>query len=482
MLAGLGWASPASATFPGPTGQVAYSGVARVNHDGTLGKFLIQGNEPAWSPDARTIAYSKAPGDNKDVYTVRFDGTDDRRITTDLADDGDPAWSPDGSKIVFVRDDSTLHVVNANGTLEAPLHGLAGRSPNWSPDGQKIAYETSANRIAIVVVQTGAVTQLTGLSGEGCCDREPNWSPDGQKIAFSANRPEAPGIYSMNADGTAPTRLNDFGLGPTWSPDGTMIAYSEGGCFMTRCFWSIRWMHADGTHGGQMAGTIVPLENPDWGSFDPADIGYPRPRSASPLRVALVPAYDECTAPNRTHGPPLAEPSCAPPVLSSTPQNPEASGLTFGTPDANGEPARSQGFVRLKVVPGDVKVEASLSDVRCRVAFFACPDGPLSDYTGELQGWLRNLRVTDREGATSTIADLAPLPFTVPCSATPSSDAGSACAVTTTFNTLLPGVAVAGSRATWQLGRVEVFDGGGDGDAEESADNEPLATRGVFIP
>ncbi len=116
------------------------------------------------------------------------------------------------------------------------------------------------------------------------------------------------------------------------------------------------------------------------------------------------------------------------------------------------------------------------------MAFFACPGGPLSDYTGEVQGLLRDLRVTDHEGATSTIADLSPLPFTVPCAATPSSDAGATCAVTTTFNTLVPGVVVAGQRATWQLGRLEMLDGGGDGDAEDSADNELLATQGLFVP
>ena len=44
---------------------------------------------------------------------------------------------------------------------------------------------------------------------------------------------------------------------------------------------------------------------------------YPRPKGAGPLRVSLVPAYDECTAPNREHGPPLAYPSCNPPAQSS---------------------------------------------------------------------------------------------------------------------------------------------------------------------
>jgi WD40-like Beta Propeller Repeat len=481
-LAAMAWTVPASASFPGPVGQVAYSGVARVNHDGTLGNFVTQGNEPAWSPDDRTIAYSKSPGDNKDIYTVRFDGTDVRRITTDLADDSDPAWSPDGSKIVFTRDESTLHVVNANGSLEAPLHGVAGRSPNWSPDGQKIAYVSPANRIAAVDVRTGAVTQLTGLNGEGCCDSGPNWSPDGENVAFATNRPEGRGIYLMDADGSDETRIKDFGEDPTWSPDGTMIAFEAGGCFDVRCFFSINWMHADGTGNSQMAGSLGPLTDPDWGSFRPEEIGYPRPAGASPLRVPLVPAYDECVSPNRTHGPPLDSPSCAPPRLSSTPTNPEASGLTVGTPDANGKPARSMGHILLKAAPDDITIAASLTDVRCRVAFFACPGGPLSDYEGELQGWLRNMRVTDHEGAPSTIFDLSPLSYTIPCTATPSSDAGATCAVTTSLNALIPGAVVAGERAIWQLGRLEVFDGGGDGDAEAADDNELFATQGVFVP
>ena len=33
-----------------------------------------------------------------------------------------------------------------------------------------------------------------------------------------------------------------------------------------------------------------------------ASATHPRPLSASPMRPSMVPAYNECTAPNRTHG------------------------------------------------------------------------------------------------------------------------------------------------------------------------------------
>ena len=64
--------------------------------------------------------------------------------------------------------------------------------------------------------------------------------------------------------------------------------------------------------------------------------GYARPKGATPLRVPLVPAFDAASAPNRTHGAPLAYGSCA------RPPSPRAM-LTVGTPDANGKAASSTG-------------------------------------------------------------------------------------------------------------------------------------------
>ena len=63
------------------------------------------------------------------------------------------------------------------------------------------------------------------------------------------------------------------------------------------------------------------------------------------LRVPLVPAFKQCTAPNRTHGAPLSFGSCVPP-------DPVSDYLTVGTPDANGRAANSVGSVGFNVVPG----------------------------------------------------------------------------------------------------------------------------------
>jgi hypothetical protein len=208
--------------------------------------------------------------------------------------------------------------------------------------------------------------------------------------------------------------------------------------------------------------------------------GYPRPMSAPRVRASLVPAYQPCAVPNRTHGPPLAFGSCNPPVEQSTQ-------LTVGTPDSNAAAANSVGSARLKALVGDpgtpadeadVALDLQLTDVRRQTN--------LSDYTGELRASV-DVRITDKDnpppagGASDgTVSDTS-FGFTVPCSVTSSTSIGATCAVSTTADAVTPGVIKEGVRAIWQLGRVEVFDGGPDEDADTSP-NTLFATQGIFVP
>ena len=197
--------------------------------------------------------------------------------------------------------------------------------------------------------------------------------------------------------------------------------------------------------------------------------GYPRPRGARPLRASLSVAYKPCTAPNRTHGAPLAFPSCSPPQQTS-------SQLTVGTPDANGRSANAIGSVEYGVAQSDVKITVSLTDVRKKSDF--------SDYAGELQVD-QTLRLTDRRSGPgqdepATVAD-TDFPVTVPCTATGSTTIGSSCAVTASANALVPGLVVAGDRAIWELGQVKVYDGGADALAATQP-NTLFAGQAVFVP
>ena len=209
-----------------------------------------------------------------------------------------------------------------------------------------------------------------------------------------------------------------------------------------------------------------------------ADVsGYPRPKGATPLRVALVPAFRQCTSPNRTHGPPLASPSCASPLL-------ESSQLTIGSPDANGQVANASGFAKFDVIIGapggvddsDVAFSFSFADVRVQ--------GSLVDYTGQLQATTQ-VRITDRLSGPS-VAEPATgsevgFPVTAPCTTTASTTIGSTCSVTTTLDAVTPGAIPEGKRSVWQLDRIRVNDGGPDG-VVSTTPNTLFATQGVFVP
>jgi hypothetical protein len=204
--------------------------------------------------------------------------------------------------------------------------------------------------------------------------------------------------------------------------------------------------------------------------------GYTHPKGAAPLRVALVPTYRPCEAPNRTHGSPLAFASCGPPQQTS-------GSLTIGSPDSNGKPANSLGFVRLDALLGtpstpadeaDVQITTSISDVR--------EDSTMTDYTGEVQTKL-TIRLTDRAsgGEPQTTEDF-PFRVTVPCTTTSSTTIGSTCALTTTADSVLPGAVPELRRSIWALDKVDVYDGGSDSDADTLEDNGLFATQGVFVP
>jgi hypothetical protein len=222
-----------------------------------------------------------------------------------------------------------------------------------------------------------------------------------------------------------------------------------------------------------------------------ASATHPRPKGATPLRASTVVAYKACTVPNRTHGAPLAFPSCNPPVQTSN-------FLTVGTPDANGvAAANSVGFIRLDVkvgVPGppedsDVLIKSSISDVRCKPATAAsvcgtanAADGP--DYSGEVQG-TATIRITDHYNGpglneAATVQDI-PFPVNATCAATADTGSGGLCTANTSANATVPGSVKDTQRAVVEIAQLQVNDGGADGTVA-TADNTLFEVQGIFIP
>jgi hypothetical protein len=225
-----------------------------------------------------------------------------------------------------------------------------------------------------------------------------------------------------------------------------------------------------------------------------AGAAHPRPKSATPARMALVPAYAPCAAPNRTHGPPLGFASCHPPAQTSAQ-------ATVGTPDAFGGAAKSTSHLRLSYLPcqggncfpqfDDMGIEIALNDVRCVPTGARCgtANAPgTADYSGEMR-FSFTVRLTDHNNAiapgggtdAATVQDFT-TGFAWACVPSGSTSIGATCNLNTTLQAQVPGAANGDKRKVWELVAVEIYDGGADGDGDTTADNTLFARPGLFVP
>jgi hypothetical protein len=483
----------AEASFPGQNGPLLLTRSGSeclwtVNPDGTglaatglcLSGYGYPPQFARFSPDGTHVVYDD--GCVQGVFTAKLDGSDKAvRESNYICPTGD-AWSPDGTRLListYFQDsfetDSRLFTISSSGGDYRFLFSNAcpvsppnpkcyeTGAPDWSPDGVTILYDRPSSaggrEIRSTTTSGGEGTSLTA-------GQQPSHSPDGRRIAFA--RWDAgftqKDIYVMNADGSGQVNLTNSPADdsrPIWSPDGKKIAFTStpDGNAANNAVWT---MNVDGSGAVQVAGGSLA----DWQPIPYP--GYPRPRGATPVQIALVPAYAQCTTANRTHGAPLAYGSCAPPAQTS-------GTLTVGTPDANGQGAKLYSKILYGVGSGDVGIIATITDVRNK--------SDLSDYTGELS-LSPGLRITDRSNTgpgPGTVTD-ATLPVTIPCAATSDTTIGSSCNLSTTVNAAYPGALVTGKRAIWQLGQVRVYDGGPDGQAATTADNTLFLDQGVFVP
>jgi eukaryotic-like serine/threonine-protein kinase len=189
--------------------------------------------DPAWSPDGRTLSYADA----RDLWLVPSTGGKARQLTNEGATDSHPAWSPDGRWIYFSSmrgGSSALWRIAAKGGAQERITLGTGpeAEPNLGPSGQRIAYSTLLVNPDVVILdlETGASTRIPGLREE----HEPTFSPDGRRLVFSSDRSGSYDLWVQRLEGGRlegePVRLTEQPGNenvPAFSPDGRWIAYGR---------------------------------------------------------------------------------------------------------------------------------------------------------------------------------------------------------------------------------------------------------------
>ncbi len=102
---------------------------------------------PHFSPDGKWIAFSAARYGNHDVFVIPSEGGEARRLTWNSAGDTVVGWTRDSKRVVFSSARGrvypgipSLYTVPLDGGIEEPLPADWGFWGSFSPDGKKFAY------------------------------------------------------------------------------------------------------------------------------------------------------------------------------------------------------------------------------------------------------------------------------------------------------------------------------------------------------
>ncbi len=185
-------------------------------------------------PFLSRIAFVSDRSGNKEIWIMRWDGSDPQQLTSHRSIALSPAWSPDGQWLAFtsfLRGSPQLFILRpTEGYLKA-LSTLPGvnSSPSFSPDGKMVAFaagEAGDTDIFVVPAAGGTPERLTRTRA---ISTQPAWSPNGRQIVFTSSVAGSPQLYVMDAEGTNVRRLtfeDKYADEAAWSPDGVKVAYT----------------------------------------------------------------------------------------------------------------------------------------------------------------------------------------------------------------------------------------------------------------
>jgi Tol biopolymer transport system component/serine/threonine protein kinase len=240
-------------------GQLAYSAQTEIRNlrstsfnptQGALGKPLsiTEGSMQLWFPDVSPdgewlTAYSM--GQQRHIFVMRVDGTQQRDLTPDNYRHAWPRWSPDGQRIAFTSrrtGDYELWVINRDGSgLRQLTQSAGGHYSPWSADGTRIAYSIHTPKNDCVVIHPDKAwsdqrfTYLAALGDASLSFEGWSWSPDGKRLAGIKHLPNGvhSGIAIYDLESKTYDWLTDFGDWPIWLNDNRRLLFvSQGTLFL----------------------------------------------------------------------------------------------------------------------------------------------------------------------------------------------------------------------------------------------------------
>jgi len=186
-------------------------------------------------PTVGSMAFTSTRDGNPEIYLMKPDGANAKRLTNDAGVDDMPSLSANGQKIAFASNrDGKFHIYIMGTDGKSPQRLTTGKTtddllPAFNVPATKILFTSNRDghqEIYMMNADGSAQTRLTNtLTGDSICGR---FSPDGMKIVFASNRTGSWQIYTMSSSGQAVTQLTataEYNGTPSFNPDGSSILF-----------------------------------------------------------------------------------------------------------------------------------------------------------------------------------------------------------------------------------------------------------------
>jgi len=278
---------------------------------------IDEGVQGTWSPSGSRIAFWTSLRGQRDVWTVRPDGTDRTRLTDGVGVNWNPVWAPHGNTIYFASDRGgnmnlwRVPVDEVSGQAIGPLQpvttggGLAQRHhisisidgrhiayversstetlykaafdsttgkilgilnpilqssrravyADPSPNGERIAFQSWGGQEDLFVARSDGNGEMQ-ITNDAFKDRVPRWSPDSKRLAFYSNRTGSFEIWTINADGSDPRQITHNSMS-----DSIRSVWSPNGEYIAGFYRGLGSYTADLAKG--TTETLPPFPDPD---------------------------------------------------------------------------------------------------------------------------------------------------------------------------------------------------------------------------
>jgi Tol biopolymer transport system component len=280
----LAGAVPASGSFPGGNGRIAWAtarsdefDIWSMNPNGSGKKRLTtsarEDHSPAWDRGGSFLVFTRNDigGGPGDLFRMARDGSGVVRLTnTPSISEFDPVWSPEaevpmsGRRILFSSTrtgNGDLYTIRASDGGDLRRLTTAAKldfEPDWNANSTGFPH----GRIVFVSMRTGNGdlyvmrpdgTDLKRLTFGPAHEREPSWAGFGGRIAFVSDRDGDNEIFTIKADGTGLRQLTHNQAddrSPAWAPQGGSPGPDDRIAFTSdrhKATFEVYTMQADGT-------------------------------------------------------------------------------------------------------------------------------------------------------------------------------------------------------------------------------------------